>query len=111
MGLASAVHCAQTASEALDAGDLSADFLSAYQEAWTAAIGKELKQAKLLHRMMGEMSDKQLDYAVKVLDDPALKALIVKHGDIDFPSKLARVALRKSPQLLRLTGPAVRALL
>jgi geranylgeranyl reductase family protein len=111
MGLASAVHCAQTASEALDAGDLSADFLSSYQDAWTAAVGKELKHAKLLHRMMAEMSDKQLDLAIKVLDDPALKALIVKHGDIDYPSKLARVALRKSPQLLRLTGPAVRALL
>ncbi len=111
MGLASAVHCAQTASEALDAGDLTADFLSSYHDAWTAAIGKELKHAKLLHRMMGEMSDKQLDLAIKLLDDPALKALIVKHGDIDYPSKLARVALRKSPQLLRLTGPAVRALL
>lgn len=111
MGLASAVHCAQTAGEALDAGDLSAEFLSSYQDAWTAAIGKELKHAKLLHRMMGGMSDKQLDLAIKIADDPALKALIVKHGDIDFPSKLARVALRKSPQLLRLAGPAVRALL
>jgi len=111
MGLASAVHCAQTASEALDAGDLSAEFLSSYQDAWTAAIGKELRHARLLHRLMGEMSDRQLDIAVEVLNDPALKALIVKHGDIDYPSKLARVALRKSPQLLRLTGPAVRALM
>jgi hypothetical protein len=51
-----------------------------------------------------------MDLALEILNDPAFKDLIVRHGDIDFPSKLAKVALRKSPKLLRLVGPAIKAL-
>lgn len=111
MGLASAVHCAKAAQDALEAGQFSSTFLRRYQDAWMADIGKELKHAQVLHRMMASMSDKQLDLALEILDDPALRSLIVQHGDIDFPSKLARVALRKSPKLLRLLGPAIKAIL
>ena len=111
MGLASAVHCADTAIESLESGDFSAAALARYQAAWTDDIGKELKHAQVLHRMMSAMSDKQIDLALKIMSDPALKALILRHGDIDYPSKLARAALRKSPQLLRLVGPAIKALI
>lgn len=111
MGLASALHCAATASEAVAAGDCSKSALQGYQDAWMADIGKELRHAQLLHRMMISMKDKQIDLALKIANDPDIKRLIVKHGDIDFPSKLARVALRKSPKLLRLAGPAIRGLL
>lgn len=111
MGLASAVHCARAANDALEAGEFGASFLRRYQDAWMDDIGKELKHAQVLHRMMAAMSDKQLDLAMEILGDPALKELIVKHGDLDFPSKLARVALRKSPKLLRLVGPAIKAIL
>jgi len=111
MGLASAVHCAESACRAIDAGDFSKGALQAYQDAWMADIGKELKHAKTLHRMMIAMKDRQMDLALEILNDPALKALILQHGDIDFPSKLARVALRKSPKLLRLAGPAIRGIL
>jgi digeranylgeranylglycerophospholipid reductase len=111
MGLASARHCAQTAHEALDSGDCSKAGLKDYQEAWTADIGSELRRAQILHRMMIAMKDKQIDLALEVLNDPAFKELIVKHGDIDFPSKLAKMAVRKSPKLLRLAGPAIRGFL
>ena len=111
MGLASAVHCADAAIESLESGDFSAAALARYQRAWTDDIGKELKHAQVLHRMMSAMSDKQIDLALKIMSDPALKALILRHGDIDYPSKLARAALRKSPQLLRLVGPAIKALI
>lgn len=111
MGLASAVHCAATASEALESGHVGKDALKRYQDAWMADIGKELRHAQTLHRMMIRMKDRQIDLALKIFADPSLKALILKHGDIDFPSKLARAAIRKSPQLLRLAGPAIRAIL
>jgi len=111
MGLASAVRCAEAACAALGSGDFSKSALKGYQEAWMADIGKELRHAQILHRMMIAMKDSQMDLALRILNDPALKHLIVAHGDIDFPSKLARVALRKSPQLLRLAGPAIRAVL
>jgi len=104
------VHCARAANDALEAGEFGANFLRRYQDAWMDDIGKELKHAQVLHRMMAAMSDKQLDLALEILGDPALKELIVKHGDLDFPSKLARVALRKSPKLLRLVGPAIKAI-
>jgi geranylgeranyl reductase family protein len=110
MGLASAVHCAHTAVEALEANDFSASTLKAYQDGWMREVGKELKHAQVLHRMMAAMNDKQMDLAIKILNDPAFKDLIVRHGDIDFPSKLAKVALRKSPKLLRLAGPAIKGL-
>jgi len=110
MGLASAVHCARAACEALDSGDFSGSALKTYQDGWMDDVGKELKHAQVLHRMMASMSDKQMDLALEILNDPAFKDLIVRHGDIDFPSKLAKVALRKSPKLLRLVGPAIKAL-
>ena len=111
MGLASAGHCAATAHEALESGDCSKGALKGYQDAWMDDIGKELRRAQVLHRMMVAMKDKQVDLAVEILNDPEFKRLIVEHGDIDFPSKLARVALRKSPKLLRLAGPAIKAIL
>jgi digeranylgeranylglycerophospholipid reductase len=111
MGLASAGHCAQAAHEALDSGDCSKAALKDYQEAWVNDIGSELRRAQFLHRMMIAMKDKQIDLAIEVLNDPDFKELIVKHGDIDFPSKLAKIALRKSPKLLRLAGPAIRGFL
>ena len=111
MGLASAGHCAQAAHEALDSGDCSKAALKDYQEAWVNDIGSELRRAQILHRMMIAMKDKQIDLAIEVLNDPDFKELIVKHGDIDFPSKLAKIALRKSPKLLRLAGPAIRGFL
>ena len=110
MGLASAVHCAETACATLESGDFSKSRLKAYQAAWMADIGKELRHAQILHRMMIAMKDRQMDLALDILNDPSLKHLIVAHGDIDFPSKLAKAALRKSPKLLRLAGPAIRAI-
>lgn len=111
MGLASAGHCAKAAHDALESGDCSKAGLKPYQDAWMDDIGKELRRAQILHRMMIAMKDKQIDLALEILNDPAFTELIVKHGDIDFPSKLARVALRKSPKLLRLAGPAIRGFL
>jgi len=72
------VHCARAANDALEAGEFGANFLRRYQDAWMDDIGKELKHAQVLHRMMAAMSDKQLDLALEILGDPALKELIVK---------------------------------
>lgn len=85
--LLAARHAAATAIEALETGDLSAERLSAYAEAWEAELGAEFDRMTELRRVFLSLSDQELERLVSLLTLPRLRAIVEQHGDIDFPSR------------------------
>ncbi|HEX7103377.1 MAG TPA: NAD(P)/FAD-dependent oxidoreductase [Nitrolancea sp.] len=100
--LTCARHCAQTALDALRAGDFSAEKLSSYDHNWRADIGVELDHATALRSAYRELSDADLDLGLSMLRFRGMRAIVNRYGDIDYPSVLAARALRAAPSLLRL---------
>jgi geranylgeranyl reductase family protein len=107
-GLVAARHASRALVDALERGDLSARYLSAYTRAFDKEIGTELARAARLRRSFRAMSDKMVDDLIVALEDPELLDTIIQEGDIEFPSKLVRALLRRSPRLVRLAGPLLR---
>jgi len=101
-GLLCAQHCAHTAIEALDKNDLSSKSLIKYHRSWLTTIGKELKTGMKLRRIFKNLNDKQIDKYVKIFQNPEITETISKHGDIDYPSKLIKPLLKKTPSLIKL---------
>ncbi len=109
-GLLCSTFCAQTAIEALQAGDASARMLRRYHRAWTGSIGKELRKDLAIHESFSRLTDAQMEEIIDLLDDPKILKLIREKGDIDFPSKVGWAILREEPRLLKYLGKALRAM-
>ena len=107
-GLVAAKHASEAIVDALGKGDPTARALMAYPKAFDREVGAELRKAARLRRSFGVMSDRMVDDLIEALDDPELLDLIVTEGDIEFPSRLLRSLLRKSPRLVRIAGPLFR---
>ncbi|NIP34049.1 MAG: geranylgeranyl reductase family protein [Thermoplasmata archaeon] len=106
--LVAARHAAAALVRAHEEGDLSARNLMSYPKAFDAEVGAELAKAARLRRSFRAMSDRMVDDLIVALDDPELLDTIVQEGDIEFPSRLVRSLLRRSPRLVRLAGPLLR---
>jgi geranylgeranyl reductase family protein len=107
-GLVAARHASEALLTAMEEGDLSARALAAYPKAFDREVGTELVRAARLRRSFRAMSDRMVDDLILALDDPELLDTIVSEGDIEFPSRLVRALLRRSPRLVRLAGPLLR---
>jgi geranylgeranyl reductase family protein len=108
-GIICAEHCAKVANAALESKDYSAKFLKNYQKLWYDAIGKELKRGMRLHKVYMHLRDNQLEDGFKLLQDEKIVEIISKHGDIDYPSKLAMRLFKKVPALLKFARPYLRS--
>ncbi len=97
--------------DSLERGEPTARALGAYPRAFNERVGAELKRAARLRRSYAAMSDALVDELLAAVDDPELLRLIVVEGDIDFPSKLVKSLLHKSPSLLKLAGPVLKGFL
>jgi geranylgeranyl reductase family protein len=109
-GLISAKHCGRVAVKALETGDCSRKVLKEYQDLWEHSIGKELKNMAMLRKLYLNLSDKQIDDLVEIINSKDLLPLITRFGDIDSPSILTKVMLKRAPSLLKFTGPLLRSL-
>ncbi len=106
--LEAARHAAAALGGALEQGEASAKALSSYPRAFDREVGAELRRAARLRRSYRAMSDKMVNELLEAVDDPELLRLVVLEGDIDFPSKLVKALLQKSPSLLKLAGPVLK---
>ena len=69
-GLVCARHCAQTAIEALEAGDTSEKMLANYQKAWMKDIGDELKKDIMIHKVFASLTDEQIEVVFNIVSYP-----------------------------------------
>lgn len=106
--LVAARHAAAALVRAHEEGDLSGRNLMSYPGDFDEELGVELARAARLRRSFRAMSDRMVDDLIQAIDDPELLDTIVSEGDIEFPSRLVRSLLRRSPRLVRLAGPLFR---
>jgi len=101
-GLLCGKHCSSTAIEALQKNDFSQQFLKKYHKLWSAEIGLELNMGMKFRKLFKNLSDKQMDKYIVKFQNPKISDIITKYGDIDYPSKLVKPLLKKTPTLLKL---------
>lgn len=93
MGLRGAFICSQTAVEALKENNLSEVKLSSYQKLWEKEMEEERANAMKLRESFLEFSDEDIDSVIRFLNKPLYQKLILKYGDIDYPSNLGKKLL------------------
>ncbi len=101
-GLLSANHCANVALEALQKNNFSSQFLKKYHKLWYSDIGLELFLGMRFRKIFKNITDNQINKYIKKFQNPKITGLITKYGDIDYPSRLLKPLLRKTPTLIRL---------
>ncbi|GAG46719.1 unnamed protein product, partial [marine sediment metagenome] len=70
-------------------GDLSYRQLSEYERLWKSKLGKELRMGKLARRILGRLSDKQIDMIFKFVGErPKVKELMEREFKFDYHSDL-----------------------
>ena len=107
-GLLCATHCSDIAIESLEKNQYSSKFLKKYQKLWTADIGKELSLGMKFRKIYTKLTDKQMNKYLKRFQNPRITETISKYGDIDYPSKLIKPLLKKTPTLLKLLPNVIK---
>lgn len=102
-GIRSAYHAAETACEACSEGSVADDLLCRYEQRWRSELGRELEIGFRLFSARGKLTGEEVDRLVRVLNDPSLKADILKYGDMDQPGVLLRRIL-KNPKIYPVLG-------
>jgi len=106
--LVAARHAAAVAAEALEANDLSAARLSAYEKRWKREIGRELLRSLRIRRFGLSLSEADLERVVRALQDKGLQDLAARYGDIDYPSRVLLRLARSAPALAMLAQVTLR---
>ena len=91
--------------------DRSSTPLRSYDEAWKEVFGRELQRAFRIRRVFLALNDRKMDQALRMFDDPDVRALIESKGDIDYPSALSSSVLKLAPKLARFSPQLIKSLL
>lgn len=108
-GVRGAELCAQAASKCLRTGDL--DALTEYDALWRDAFGKELARAFRIRKVFVNLTDKKIDSALRMFDDPEVRGLLQSEGDIDYPASLASSVLKLAPRLAKFSPQIIESFL
>ena len=79
----------QVAAEASLAGKTAKSDLALYERRFRREIGNELRFGRAARRLLRDVDDEGIDALLKAIDHPAIKHLIERYGDIDYPSRIA----------------------
>jgi flavin-dependent dehydrogenase len=98
------------AAEAAAQANTSKDALMAYDTRWRSEIGRELETGLRIREGFNKLSDDELSYIIRALDDEHTLNIISKYGDMDHPSIVLRKLLlsTKAPRLLKLIRPLIK---
>lgn len=100
-GLSCADFCCDVAIDAIKHNTFSEKFLKKYQKCCLDSIGKELVKGYRYRSIFKTLSDNQMDKYIANFSDPGIVEIINNFGDIDYPSKLVKPLIRKTPLLLK----------
>jgi digeranylgeranylglycerophospholipid reductase len=89
----------ETAARAVRVGDVSADYLSAYEEKWRRMIGFDLAAMSWARRMLYQLPDRYLDRIFTVSREMRTDEILTKASDIDFQGRTV-LSLARDPRLL-----------
>lgn len=108
-GLLCARHCSSVVLEALHKNDFTVSFLKKYQKLWSGDIGRELNIGMKLRGIFRSLNDRQMDKYIMKFQNPEITEIISRYGDIDYPSKLLKPLLEKTPSLLKLLPKIIKS--
>lgn len=100
LGMNCARIAAETALEALLAGDFSASFLGAYQKRFKRRFGFDMRFMLRVRRMLDAISDEKLDSLIKICVRLNLDEDLRDFSDLDFQGK-ALMRLVPKPKILQ----------
>jgi len=101
-GLTCAKIAAETASEAIKQGDISADFLRIYQKRCSDLLGFDFNVMLRLRRFLDSLSDDKLDEMLRVCGKLGVDKALGDVDEIDFQGKLMLKVLGKPSMLAAL---------
>ena len=112
-GVYTGIRGAELASEAVSAflSDRKACPLKAYDDLWREEFGKELAKAFRLRRVFLGLTDKKIEKALRIFDEPAVRELMEGKGDIDYPSALSSSVLKLAPKLVQFSPELIKSFL
>ncbi|MCJ7561800.1 MAG: NAD(P)/FAD-dependent oxidoreductase [Thermoplasmata archaeon] len=87
------------------------DELWKYDRMWKDDFGRELASAFRIRKVFVSLSDKKMDRALRIFDDPEMLSLIRDRGDIDYPSSLSPYVLKLAPKLAHFSPQLIESLL
>ncbi len=108
-GIRGAELCSDVARRHLD--DADGTPLSDYDTLWREAFGHELSRAFRIRKVFLTLTDRKMDRALRMFDDPEVRALIEETGDIDYPSALSKNVLKLAPKLAKFSPQLIKSLL
>ena len=88
------------------AGKTSESDLAVYEREFGEEIGNELRFGRAVHSMLGDIDDTGIDALFGAIDRPAIRKLIARYGDIDYPSRLVHAIASRTD-----LWPAFRSLI
>lgn len=91
--------------------DPEANPLSGYDPLWRDAFGTELNRAFRIRKVFLTLTDRKMDRALRMFDDPEVRGLIEETGDIDYPSALSKNVLKLAPKLAQFSPQLIKSLL
>ena len=108
-GVKGAELCARVVSQHLEDG--GATRLSSYDGLWWDEFGQELSRAFKIRKIFLALTDKKMDQALRVFDEPEVRRLVEDSGDIDRPSALSSDVLKLAPKLAQFSPQLIKSLL
>jgi digeranylgeranylglycerophospholipid reductase len=85
--------------------------LGAYDSLWKDEFGKELLRAFRVRKVFLNLTDKKLDKALRIFDEPEVHRLLEQQGDIDYPASLSSAVLKLAPKLAQFSPQIIESLL
>jgi geranylgeranyl reductase family protein len=85
--------------------------LESYDSLWKESFGRELAKAFRIRKVFLSLSDKKMDKALRIFEDPRLMALLQERGDIDYPASLSSQVLKLAPKLAQFSPQLIESLL
>lgn len=108
MGVRGAELCAQSVLSFKETGKPSS--LAGYDGLWREGFGRELSRAFRLRKIFLTLTDKKMDKALRMFDDPSVKRFIEENADIDYPASLSSSVLKLAPKLAQFSPQLIESL-
>jgi len=71
-------------------------------------IGDELKKDIMIHKVFASLTDEQVEDVFAIVSRDENLDMVNRIGDIDYPSRLGWMLLKREPKLLKYAGKFLR---
>lgn len=104
MSLVAARHAAPVADQALRRDQLGTASLASYEKGWRREFGGELERGTDIRKAFLRLDDTGIGRLMAFFDQPFLRPIIERHGDIDFPTRMFSRTMVVAPLLGTIVG-------